>query len=263
MEVHHHPQLEHKHKPWKEYLLEGLMIFLAVFMGFIAENVREHIVEKNRVKDYVKEMVENLKYDTIRCNKNRERNERAMRGIDSLRVELKRAIAGDIDGNKLYYLTLRYSGEVNSAVFNTSAITELKSSGSLRLIDNQKLVAEISDYYERRITATLEALPLERIRVLKALNDEFFSLEYFDDLVAAADKTDNNFNTPYDYNHVLLMKPAPQLLKTKPEDLRRLYNGVIQYELALKNYDFFLNYVKQAAVPLMDDIRKGYDLKDE
>ncbi|MFB9842968.1 hypothetical protein [Mucilaginibacter ginsenosidivorans] len=23
MEVHHHPQLEHKPKPWKEYLLEG------------------------------------------------------------------------------------------------------------------------------------------------------------------------------------------------------------------------------------------------
>ena len=41
MEVHHHPQLDHKHKPWKEYLLEGLMIFIAVMMGFIAENIRE------------------------------------------------------------------------------------------------------------------------------------------------------------------------------------------------------------------------------
>jgi len=43
MEVHHHPQLEHKPKPWKEYLLEGFMIFIAVMMGFFAENLREHI----------------------------------------------------------------------------------------------------------------------------------------------------------------------------------------------------------------------------
>jgi hypothetical protein len=46
MEV-HHPHLAHKEKPWKEYLLEGLMIFLAVSMGFIAENIREHISEQN------------------------------------------------------------------------------------------------------------------------------------------------------------------------------------------------------------------------
>ena len=56
MEVHHHPQLDHKGKPWKEYLLEGLMIFLAVTMGFIAENIREHISEKNKKKELI-EMV--------------------------------------------------------------------------------------------------------------------------------------------------------------------------------------------------------------
>ena len=35
MEVHHHPDLHHKPKKWKEYFLEFLMIFLAVTMGFI------------------------------------------------------------------------------------------------------------------------------------------------------------------------------------------------------------------------------------
>src|SRR5664279_2631351 len=45
MEVHHHPDLHHKPKKWKEYFLEFLMIFLAVTMGFIAENIREHFTE--------------------------------------------------------------------------------------------------------------------------------------------------------------------------------------------------------------------------
>ena len=37
MEVHHHPEVPHKSKSWKEYFLEFLMIFLAVTLGFFAE----------------------------------------------------------------------------------------------------------------------------------------------------------------------------------------------------------------------------------
>ncbi len=37
MEVHHHPNVEKK--GLKEYILEGLMIFLAVSMGFIARSI--------------------------------------------------------------------------------------------------------------------------------------------------------------------------------------------------------------------------------
>ena len=42
MEVHHHPHVPTHSKPWKEYVLEGLMIFIAVTLGYGAENIREH-----------------------------------------------------------------------------------------------------------------------------------------------------------------------------------------------------------------------------
>ena len=64
MEVHHHPQLHHENKPWKEYLLEGLMIFLAVLMGFIAENIREGISERAKGREYIRSFVEDLRRDT-------------------------------------------------------------------------------------------------------------------------------------------------------------------------------------------------------
>ena len=57
MEVHHHPNLHHKPKPWKEYILEYLMIVLAVTTGFFAESLREHIStnekEKRNVINYI------------------------------------------------------------------------------------------------------------------------------------------------------------------------------------------------------------------
>ncbi len=45
MEVHDHPQIEKK--GIKEYFLEFIMIFLAVTLGFIAENIREKITEQS------------------------------------------------------------------------------------------------------------------------------------------------------------------------------------------------------------------------
>jgi hypothetical protein len=68
MEVHHHPDLHHKPKKWKEYFLEFLMIFLAVTMGFFAESYREHLVEIKKEREYVKSLVEDLKSDSIFLN---------------------------------------------------------------------------------------------------------------------------------------------------------------------------------------------------
>jgi hypothetical protein len=48
MEVHHHPHVPNNPKPWKEYLLEGLMIFIAVTLGYGAENIREHYINKHK-----------------------------------------------------------------------------------------------------------------------------------------------------------------------------------------------------------------------
>src|ERR1700750_2357010 len=64
MEVHHHPDLHHKRKNFKEYFLEFLMIFLAVTMGFFAESYREHLVNNDKEEVYMKSMIQDLKRDT-------------------------------------------------------------------------------------------------------------------------------------------------------------------------------------------------------
>ena len=73
MEVHHHSHTDPAHggtsrKKWTHYFWEFLMLFLAVFCGFLAENYREHQVEKNRAKQYIRSFYEDLKNDTARLN---------------------------------------------------------------------------------------------------------------------------------------------------------------------------------------------------
>jgi hypothetical protein len=60
MEVHHH---SHHPKKWKEYITEFLMLFLAVSLGFMAENIREHQIEKHREISYLKNVHEDLQLD--------------------------------------------------------------------------------------------------------------------------------------------------------------------------------------------------------
>src|SRR5215467_1719810 len=51
MEVHHHPKVDKK--AFKEYFLEFLMIFLAVTLGFFAENIREYYAERTNAREYL------------------------------------------------------------------------------------------------------------------------------------------------------------------------------------------------------------------
>ena len=64
MEVHHHSHTARK--KWTNYFWEFLMLFLAVFCGFLAEYQLEHKIEKERGKQYIESFYEDLKKDTAR-----------------------------------------------------------------------------------------------------------------------------------------------------------------------------------------------------
>ena len=50
MEIHHHTHPTHGKKSWRSYFWEFLMLFLAVFCGFLAEYQLEHVIEHQREK---------------------------------------------------------------------------------------------------------------------------------------------------------------------------------------------------------------------
>ena len=62
MEVHAHSHTPRK--KWTHYLWEFIMLFLAVFCGFLAEYQLEHKIESDRGKQYIISFYEDLKYDT-------------------------------------------------------------------------------------------------------------------------------------------------------------------------------------------------------
>jgi hypothetical protein len=261
MEVHAHSHTPRK--KWTHYFWEFLMLFLAVFCGFLAENKREHMIEHRRVRESMKEVVANLKYDTTRCRLNASTNVGISLGLDSLRTELKKAIGGELNGNALYYYILNYTGNMGQAVFNTSAITELKNSGSLRLIENKKIVSSMADYYERKVFAAKETMPTkQQLDELQKTINEFFSLAELDDYVKSFDTIiEKDFVNKYDFRQLLERKPGLQLLKKDPRELEKLHTEISLFEIQLKRYNFWLYHSKAAAEKLIKEIQEEYRLE--
>jgi len=64
MDVHHHSG-HHEKKTWRSYFWEFFMLFLAVFCGFLAENIREHRMERTREVEYIRTLASDLAEDTV------------------------------------------------------------------------------------------------------------------------------------------------------------------------------------------------------
>src|SRR5947208_2126014 len=125
METHHAHHLTHK-KKWTEYLLEFFMLFLAVFLGFLAENIRENSVERHREKEYMQLMVEDLQKDTANINTFVAGNRILINGLDTL---LNLLSAPKLDTNyqrKIYIYSLKNTYWYMPIQFSEITLTQLK-----------------------------------------------------------------------------------------------------------------------------------------
>ncbi len=146
MEIHHHPDLHHKPKPWKEYLLEGLMIFLAVTLGFFAENFREHRIEKEKETQIIESLVQCLASDTIQIKKIINETAQLIVHIDNF-IKLKNADLSVLQ-NKTKFINEGFHGFASEHFFRTNdgALEQLKSSGMFHLMHKQSIIDSILKY---------------------------------------------------------------------------------------------------------------------
>ena len=142
MEVHSHSHTQGK--KWTHYLWEFLMLFLAVFCGFLAENYREHIAEHQREKQFVRSLFNDIKADT--ANLTRIINSRTAKehALDSLSYLMNSDSVKDFRKEIYFYAapvarTLPYR-----FVPDDGTMQQLKNSGAFRLIRNRLVVDSIA-----------------------------------------------------------------------------------------------------------------------
>src|SRR5688572_29703747 len=139
MEVHHHAHTPRK--KWTHYFWEFLMLFLAVFAGFLAENQREHIVEHQREKKFARRLLSDLRQDSIFFEtriKLLERRQEAHKRFLKIMTNPMRAIDSAVMRG---FVPLIMTG--SSHDFTTATYDQMKTSGSLRYIGNDLLTTSL------------------------------------------------------------------------------------------------------------------------
>jgi hypothetical protein len=150
MEVHHrvNPAENGAHtnrKKWTHYFWEFLMLFLAITLGFLVENRREHYIEHLRAKEYAALMHEDLKKDTAFFQNGSGQFVMIKEHQDSLLLLLQ----NDFENVNRYDMIRHWINSVWALnfTFHEGTYEQMKSSGSLRYIRNIKLVNSIQEYY--------------------------------------------------------------------------------------------------------------------
>lgn len=131
---------------WKHYVFEFLMLFLAVFCGFLAENFREHQVEKERERVFMESMVEDLKSDKANTTEMINKSVKVVIMADSL-IHLIRNPECDKYGRTMYYLARKITTINQRFELKDRTYEQMKSSGSLRLICDKTISDSVSTYY--------------------------------------------------------------------------------------------------------------------
>jgi hypothetical protein len=246
MEVHHHSHTARK--KWTHYFWEFLMLFLAVFCGFLAEYQLEHKIEKDREYQYMQSFLEDLRSDTTQCNTVIDVGQKQLLVLDSL-IDLINNESTSNDNIARLYMLAANSGRIINVTFENRTSSQLKNAGGLRLVRKKVVADSIPRYWTlvsvcESISARLETGGNERINV----SVQLFHNKYY--------IRENKPLAP-----VTGIKKGVQLIKTDPALLAEYSNRCFSRKLVLTNYLNVLAMSKQRATRLMEQIKEAYHLQ--
>ena len=253
MEIH----ADHLHKApghgWKHYIFEFLMLFLAVFCGFLAENQREHYVEHQREKKYMVTLLEDLEIDTTDMGALK----RTLNGViarrDSIVQYLRPPIA--VEMAPQFYREAELMLNIRSYSYNGRTVEQLRSSGNYRLI-RKKNVTDSLIAYDIRMRGTFsknyDVLYESRIKLIELQHDII-------ELMIIFKYADRNRNLQIDSLKKANLWPV-QLLTTDTKTLFHHYNACMAHIGFAMDLNSWIERMTKKATNLITLIKKVYDL---
>jgi len=236
MEVHHHSHTPRK--KWTHYFWEFLMLFLAVFCGFLAENKREHIVEHKRTKLYARQFYEELILDTTKLSQGIWISDKRRQQCDSILSVMDNGLNNETDWNNLYY-EANMIDLYNVVTFHDASFDQIKNSGSLRYFTNDSLIHSIQDYvnakdYIKYFQAGLTNYYDNRVSPFVEKNFDKALLYY----------NIGNFRNRYKFDSLWNISPKPALFLSLEKNAKSEFKNMLItirdcYSLAGFYYDLY------------------------
>ncbi len=246
MEVHAHTHTARK--KWTHYFWEFLMLFLAVFCGFLAEYQLEHKIEKDREKQFITSLSADLQDDIKNLDAVITFEQLGIAKLDTLMYLLNNADVAKQKGDQLYY-TARIGPRSNPFANNSRTFDQLKYSGGFRLIRNAASSNKIMEYYNL----------FSPIRLLEDnYNHEFdnykrVAAKILDPAILRRQETDKGV--------IVRSMDNPSLRTYDAELLKELGFHTLQMNGSRRSKLMILESLKKGAEELMAYLKSKYRLK--
>ena len=243
MEVDHTPHPTHK-KKWSEYIIEFIMLFAAVTLGFFAENVREHKIMNERKDQNLFSILQDLKQDSIYLESTIKYSDDGIRYFQKLKAKLYEFHDNKLSENEFIKFTMDNidSSYVNQTVFlNSSSYKNMIATGNLTYVESKDLKWKLSNYYEpwnKRIELNGEQVD----NTIQLLYKEHFPVRnfYFNDILDSLNTDISKSNYKKFYFNVKLIRD-----KLLDEDLIIQINiietRILDYNKKIKIFKDFNN----------------------
>jgi len=247
-------------KKWTHYFWEFLMLFLAVFCGFLAENVREHRVENSRANEYAKSLVNDLYEDTVQLRVIESEGPFSALCIDTLRNVYLAGESNPAYTAKLYWYA-DFTVDGLEFIQHDATLKQLLSSGNLRYFQNTGLVNNIA-YYNWLIGSIRDIQERDRITInaAKSLHGKLFDM-------TIVTKVRSLLYGPYDV-FIYTEADKQQFFKTTPKLLtaeRIILNEYIEWGETRKRRLASMGELAKQALAVNKDIitklKSSYHLK--
>ena len=244
MEVHHHAHTARK--KWTHYFWEFLMLFLAVFCGFLAEYKLEQTIERHREKEFILSMIEDAMTDTTNIHA-------------AIPLNLERA--GYADSLSIACLNYRGTQPENTNIYETHSnciyrpdlvyptdrtLFQLKNSGGMRLIRKKKATESIIAYDNSG---------------KRLINQQTYYETYLNDLTNSSAQL-MNFLVLWGHSRKEV-HPYDTAKLINPDRLKLMEMGNIAviYKGVLLQYINRLKEMEKESVVLINTLKKEYHIK--
>lgn len=230
-------------KRLNEYLLEGLMIFVAVSMGFFAENIRENISDSRKEKEYIHSLVVDMIYDTIRMNQDLQRIVVISKNLDSIHNNITHCNEFQNKLMSKWYSDIYFSSYITSM----PTITQLESTGDYKLLTNSNVNKAIKEYESLwQFVARGNNNIVELVNKIYEKGNEALDNSPLLELTFATDQIS-------DY----------PVIETDSRKLKEYSNWFLLYKGHILSFKGTLIYIKQKNREVLNLIKKEYHLAKE
>ena len=225
------------------------MLFLAVFCGFLAENFREHQVEKRKGKEYIRSFCKDLKTDTAAFSRIIKFNEIKLAAFTDI-FKCYDTVRKNWRSTSCLIPLVKNSRSNTTVTFSDGTLQQLKNAGGYRMLntEDRDSIIEYDNSIQgyKNYESTLFQQTQDIVRSTFSMIGDFESNKFISPSIAGADSSHTEM---------------PLLFSDNKDLLNKYFNDLFRYKTVINGQTREIKTRKAKAERLLAYFKKKYSFK--